>query len=172
MLFEATHVPGEASDWYCDGSTRLARPLGPAVDLGADVVVVVSCSSLARTRARPDAAIDPEPDLGDVFVNVLDALMADVFLDDLERCQAEGLDCAVVAPDTAEVIGTIARRVMADRYGGPTGLLRSDCQLVDWALGGGSPRQAELLSDLLFDDRFVTEAMAVGAADSRRVIES
>lgn len=172
LLFEATHVPtpDDAAGWYCDGSTRLARPVTLAVDAGADDIVVVSCNSLDRTRDRPEGDIEQEPDLGDVLVNVLEALMTDVLDDDLERC-AGSAELSVFAPDDPTVIATIARHVLREHYGSPLDLVRSDYPLIDWALGGDSPRQAELLSYLLFDQAFISEAMEHGADDARRALE-
>lgn len=173
LLFEATYVarPESAAGWYCDGSTRLNRPVTPAIDAGADDVVVVSCHALARTRSRPAADDAQEPDLGDVVVNVLEALMTDVLDDDLERCD-ERADLTVIAPDDPAVLADIARHVLDDHYGSPLDLLRSDYPLIDWALGGDSPRQAELLSYLLFDPEFISEAMARGADDARRFLDN
>ena len=171
LLFEATKVtsPADAAGWYCDGSTRLARPLAPVLDAGADDVVLVSATSLARAERRPGLGVDQEPDLADVAVNVLDALVRDVLVDDLDRCRRRA-SCLVVAPESPETIGALAREVVEDRYRGPAGLLRSDLPLVDWALGGESPRQAELLSYLLFDPVFIAAAMDQGAGDARRAL--
>lgn len=47
----------------------------------------------------------------------------------------------------------------------------ADFPLIDWALGGESPRQAELLSYLLFDPVFVAAAVEQGASDARRAID-
>jgi NTE family protein len=172
LLFEATRVdePREAAGWYCDGSTRLGRPVTPILDAGADDLVVVSTTSLAPARGRPDPSAEHEPDLADVAVNVLDALVRDVLVDDLERCRRRA-PCLVVAPEDPHAIGRLAREVVDAKYRRPTGLLRSDFPLIDWALGSRSPRQSELLSYLLFDPDFIAGAMALGAADARRALE-
>ena len=88
LLFEATRIdePEEAAGWYCDGSTRLSRPVTPCCDAGADDLVVVSTTSLDIAEAHPEAP-EQEPDLADVAVNVLEALVRDVLVDDLDRCR-------------------------------------------------------------------------------------
>ncbi|WCO68394.1 patatin-like phospholipase family protein [Iamia majanohamensis] len=173
LLFEATHVedPPEAAGWYSDGSTRLSRPVSPVIDAGADDVVVVSTTGLGEVPDHTGAR-EAEPDLADVGVNVLEALVRDVLIDDLDRCHRQhDVDCLVVAPEDPLALGDLARQVMDDRHRHPTGALRSDLPLIDWALGSESPRQGELLSYLLFDPDFVAGAMELGAADARRALE-
>ncbi|MFP5322934.1 MAG: patatin-like phospholipase family protein [Acidimicrobiia bacterium] len=171
ILFEATRVdePADQRGWYCDGSTRLSRPIGPAVDAGADDVVVVSATSLAAATRRPDLDVDQEPDLADVVVNVLDSLVQDALVDDVERCR-EHASIQLVAPETPAALSDIARGVLRDQHRGVRKALTSDIPFIDWALGGESPRQAELLSYLLFDPAFIRPAMALGAADARAAL--
>lgn len=171
ILFEATRVDEPVDDrgWYCDGSTRLSRPIGPAIDAGADDVVVVSATSLAAATRRPDIDVDQEPDLADVVVNVLDSLVQDALLDDVERC-ADRASIELVAPEAPAVLGDIAREVVRNQHRGVLRTLASDIPFIDWALGGESPRQAELLSYLLFDPAFIRPAMARGADDARAAL--
>ncbi len=170
LLFEATHVEGPdgAAGWYCDGSTRLSRPVTPTRDAGADDLVVVSTTGMGLA---PEDGVGPEdePDLADVAVNVLEALVRDALVDDLERCGGAEA-CLVVAPEDPLALGDLAREVMNSRHRRPTGALRSDLPLIDWALGSESPRQGELLSYLLFDPDFVAGAMELGAADARAAL--
>ena len=171
LLFEATRIdePEEAAGWYCDGSTRLSRPVMPCCDAGGDDLVVVSTTSLDMAAAHPDAP-EQEPDLADVAVNVLEALVRDVLVDDLERV-GEEVPTLVVAPGPL-ALGDLARQVMDDKHRRPTGALRSDLPLIDWVLGSESPRQGELLSYLLFDPDFIEGAMELGAADARKALEA
>ncbi len=172
LMFEITHVsdPAEAEGWYSDGSTRLTRPVTPALDAGADDVIVVSTTGLGEVPEETGSP-ETEPDLADVAVNVLESMVRDVLVDDLERCCGEGgADCLVVAPEDPLALGDLARQVMDDKHRRPIGPLRSDLPLIDWALGSESPRQGELLSYLLFDPDFVAGAMGLGAADARRAL--
>ena len=77
VLFPSVHVdePAEAAGWYVDGATRCRAPLAPALELGADRVVVVGTADCAR-RCRPR----PGPvavDLGDAGATLLGAVMDD-----------------------------------------------------------------------------------------------
>ena len=83
--FPSVHVdePAEAEGWYVDGATRRRAPLAPALELGADRVVVVGTGGL-----RPPA--DPEldrvaVDLGDAGATLLGAVMDDPLRHDLRR---------------------------------------------------------------------------------------
>ena len=173
LLFSATRVdhPPQASGWYCDGSTRLTRPVTPLLDAGADDLVVVSSSSLEARPPQPGHDDVDEPDLADVVVNVLDAMVGDVLADDLERCRSRA-GCLLVAPRDPLAIPELAREVVEANHRGATSLLRSDYPLVDWALGAESPRQAELLSYLLFDPDFLGAALELGAEDARRALST
>jgi NTE family protein len=65
VLFPSVHVdePAEAAGWYVDGATRRRAPLAPALELGADRVVVVGTGGL---RPPPDPELDRlAVDLGD-----------------------------------------------------------------------------------------------------------
>jgi len=69
-VFPAVHVerPRGARGWYFDGGTHLNTPIKPALELGAERVVVVAVSPMAPGPAslagerRPDAARGRRPD--------------------------------------------------------------------------------------------------------------
>ena len=102
-------------------------------------------------------------------MNVLDSLVQDALLDDVERC-ADRASIELVAPEAPAVLGDIAREVVRNQHRGVLRTLASDIPFIDWALGGESPRQAELLSYLLFDPAFIRPAMARGADDARAAL--
>ena len=55
VLFPSVHVdePAEAAGWYVDGATRRRAPLAPALELGADRVVVVGTGGLRPPAQTP-----------------------------------------------------------------------------------------------------------------------
>jgi NTE family protein len=78
----------------------------------------------------------------------------------------------LVAPERRGRIAEIAEQVFAERYAGLKGLLRPDLPAVSRLLGGGrSKARGELLSFLLFDERFVELLIAQGAEDARRWLD-
>jgi NTE family protein len=101
LLFPPVHVadPARASGWYLDGGLRLNTPIKPALDLGADRLVVIATSAITE-RADPaedepishngrDAHRRDEhgrggpPDLGDVALTMLHGKLVDPLIEDL-----------------------------------------------------------------------------------------
>jgi NTE family protein len=196
VLFPAVRVttPASARGYYVDGGTRLNTPLKPALDLGAGRIVIVGFEPL-RARRRP-ADRDHRPHLGEIVANVLDGLLLDQVNADLRRLAAinlffaaspgdapsqaarvyresRGRDiyrriaCAVVTPSRRRELGEIADRVFREHYGGWRGLLHPDYLVLGRLLGAGASR-GELLSFLLFDERFIAELIEAGRRDARR----
>ena len=191
VLFPSIKVtePESAAGWYVDGATRRRVPLAPALELGADRVVIVGTGSLRP--ADPDPEQDQTAvDLGDGGATLLGAVMDDPLRHDLRMLHvgqrprrqrrgrrppqpAPGRDRAPAVPGHP-VRGHRAphrRRARRHRHGGLPGQPRHGCappldpdlQLVHRLLGSDSPLQGELLSYLLFDPDFFTEAAALGA---------
>ena len=198
VLFPSVHVdePAEAAGWYVDGATRRRAPLAPALELGADRVVVVGTGGL-----RPPA--DPEldrlaVDLGDAGATLLGAVMDDPMRHDLRRLAelnaltedpelapvlhrhrtARGrspyrtVPYVAVAPADGEEIARTAMEIFRANHGS---LLRTlgdpDLQVMHRLLGSDSPLQGELLSYLLFDPDFFAAASAFGHRDALRWVE-
>ena len=199
VLFPSVHVdePAEAAGWYVDGATRRRAPLGPAIELGAERIVVVGTGG-----QRPPGA-DPEldrlaVDLGDAGATLLGAVMDDPLRHDLRRLAelnalTEDAEVApvldrhraslgrspyrtvpyvAVAPEDGEELARTAMQVFRANHGS---LLRTlgdpDLQIMHRLLGSDSPLQGELLSYLLFDPDFFAAASAFGCRDAQRWIE-
>ena len=85
LLFPSVEIttPRRARGHYIDGGTRLNSPIKPALDLGADRVIVVGLEPFAQARGR---RVSPRmPGIADVAANVLDGLLVDQVADDLRR---------------------------------------------------------------------------------------
>ena len=198
VLFPAVHVdePAEAAGWYVDGATRRRAPLAPALELGADRVVVVGTGGL---RPPADTELDRAAvDLGDAGATLLGAVMDDPLRHDLRRLgelnaltqdaevapvlerhrAARGRSAyrtvpyVAVAPEDGEEIARTAMQVFRANHGS---LLRTlgdpDLQIMHRLLGSDSPLQGELLSYLLFDPDFFAAASALGHRDALRWLE-
>jgi NTE family protein len=197
LLFPTVEVttPREAHGHYADGGTRLNSPIKPALNLGADKVIVIGLEPFAPAGGRPSSPRGPG--LADVAANVLDGLLVDQVAQDLRRLAAinsffvedastgtlhsprayrlarghqpyRPISYALVAPARRGAIGTLADEVFERRYGGLRGLRDLDYVVMSRALGGSAHARGELLSFLLFDHVFISELIAMGRRDAKR----
>lgn len=197
MLFPTVEVstPRQARGHYADGGTRLNSPIKPALNLGADKVIVIGLEPFAPAGGRPSSPRGPS--IADVAANVLDGLLVDQVAQDLRRLAtinsffvedavtgtmrsprayrlARGykpyrpISYALVAPRRRGAIGKLAEEVFERRYGGWRGLRDLDYVVMARALGGGTHARGELLSFLLFDHVFISELIAMGQRDANR----
>jgi NTE family protein len=196
MLFKPVQVrrPTAAAGWYIDGGTRLNTPIKPALDLGADKVIVVGFDPLSRD-GHETAPETQRPSVMDVVANALDGLLLDEVRADMTRLaavnafyvddtgagpvaaarayrEARGrhayrrIGYAFIAPPTRELFATTAREVLSERYGGLRGLARADHLAAMRLLGPGRQSTAELASFLLFDEEYIARLIAAGRRDA------
>ncbi len=197
LLFAPVRVdePAEAADFYVDGATRLNTPLSPALNLGADRVIVVGFEPLGH-RAGHEAGRAPRvPRISDVVSNIVDGLLVDQINDDLHSLvtlnetlaaprsraarvagqirSARGrpgyrrIEYALVSPERRGELGELAAEVLDRRYSGWRALLRPDFPVLSRLLGGDQTRaRGELLSFLLFDDLYFDLLMEAGKRDA------
>ncbi|MGH3318305.1 MAG: patatin-like phospholipase family protein, partial [Nocardioidaceae bacterium] len=198
-LFPSIRVdePDEVAGWYVDGATRRRVPLAPALELGADRVVVVGTGGLHP----PDPAdLDRfgAVDIGDGVATLLGAVMDDPVRHDLRRlaevnAMAEDADLApilrrhreardsppyrsvpyiAVAPEDGEELARAAMEVFRANHGSLRRTLGDpDMQVMHRLLGSDSPLQGELLSYLMFDRDFFDAAADFGRRDARRWLD-
>ncbi|MCB0864307.1 MAG: patatin-like phospholipase family protein [Solirubrobacterales bacterium] len=196
-IFPPVEVPGRgrAAGHFVDGATRLNAPIRPAIDLGAERIIVISFEPLVS--GAPGRVGSRKPGFADVAANVLDGLMADqivadvgrlvavnsFFAEDIERSsgaarayrRARGrrpwrkIPYALVAPRERRHLARLAERVLKERYGGLRALRDLDVALMARAMGGG-PSRGELLTFLFFDEQFIAALIDAGRRDARRWI--
>jgi NTE family protein len=200
LLFPPVEVtePEAAADWYMDGGTRLNSPIKPALNLGADKVIVIGFEPFAERPAIPDTPSAPV--LSDVAVNVLEGLLLDRVSADLRRLVAvnqffvEGaasgpssaarayrtskgrnpyskVSYALVAPAERGELGRVAERVFQKRYTGWRALRSPDYPVMSRLLGGRARSRGELLSFLMFDEVFIGELLDAGRRDAQNWLD-
>ena len=85
ILFPPVRVehPREARGWYFDGGTRLNTPIKPALDLGAERLIVIATDSVAEPTKRPGRHEAAPPDFGDGALHVLQGMLVDPVVEDM-----------------------------------------------------------------------------------------
>ena len=186
--------PERARGWYVDGGTRLNTPIKPALDLGADRLVVVAVDSIAGPVMEPET--DPDelapPDLGDGALQLLEGTLVDPLIEDMRTLgnineffagnemtgprmyrlvRGKGpyrrIPYIFVGPAKRGAVGELAARVFTEQYGGLKRLRDPALLLMNELIGGVSHNHAELLSLLLFDPAFAAELIELGRHDAR-----
>ena len=177
-LFPAVLVdaPEHARGWYFDGGTRLNTPIKPALELGADRVVVIGLNSVAPGPEQ--LASMKRPDLFAASAQVMHGLIVDRLVEDMRELAAENvpdgddhriIPYVFVAPKERDEIGAIAARVWRENYSGVGGLVRDrDLSLLGrFVAGGDDPVHGELLSLLFFSPDFARELIELGQRHAR-----
>jgi NTE family protein len=194
ILFPPVRIsePAAAAGWFVDGGTRLNTPIKPAVDLGADRVVVVGTGSVALPSKRAGRHEAPAPDFGVGALHLLQGALSDPLVEDMRRLgeinmfyadparspavarhrEARGrppyrpIHYMFVGPRSPDAIAELARECFQSRYGGLGALRSPDIALISRLIGARSPTHGELLSYLLFDREFTRALIALGKADA------
>jgi NTE family protein len=197
LLFPTVYVesPRSARGHYLDGGVRLNSPIKPALNLGAERVIVIGLEPFGPNGGRPLASRTPA--ISDVISNILDGLLVDQVAADLRRLAAVNsffvedairgprssprvyrlarghqpyrpISYALVAPRRHGEIGRLAESVLNRRLRGLRSLRDLDYLLMSRALGARHGAHGDLLSFLLFDREYLDGLMRMGARDARR----
>ncbi len=182
--------PREARGWYGDGGVRLNAPLKPALELGADRVIVIGLNSSLTADAPP-----VRPDAVDGAAQLLQVVLGDQIADDVATLAAVNetlvpdgsspgrvrarhagrrtIPYIFVAPSDRLAIGRLAREVYERHYAGITGLVRnSNLALLGRVVSAErSAVHGELLSYLFLARQFIDELIALGRRDGERWLQ-
>jgi NTE family protein len=200
LLFPPVRIerPAACRGWYVDGGTRLNTPIKPALDLGADRLVVIATDAIAEPSGAHGRHECEPPDFGDGALHLLKGALHDSLIEDLrmlgninlyftDPAQAPAaleyravrgkppyrrVPYIFVAPERPGAIGELAIEVFHRRYAGLKGLRSPDIPLLNRLLGGDSPTHGELLSYLLFDREFIDALIEMGQRDAWRALKS
>jgi NTE family protein len=155
------------ADWHIDGGVRLNVPVKPALELGADRVVIVGTTP---DPDRPVAAAnaDGTTDVFDVAGATMSCLLNDRIAEDVRSLRRTNtlvrasrgdqqtayrvIPHLVLGPPDDRIIPEQASRVYRERYGGWRQL--ADLGVLGRLIGGSAATRGELLSYLLFDAAF------------------
>jgi NTE family protein len=185
ILFSPVRVtePAAADAWYLDGGTRLNTPIKPAIDQGADRVIVIAVDAIDTAPAsRPHAT---PPEFGDALAHLLQGALVDPLVEDLRRMASvnalvgEGADDGrrripyiVIAPPERDTISALALQTLRKRYRGLRALRSPELTLLVRLLGGHGANRGVLLSMILFDNHFIEALMQQGRDDARRWLDN
>lgn len=198
ILFAPVRIdqPHEARGWYVDGGVRLNAPIKPALDLGADRLVVVGTASISEPDLEPGRHDSEAPGLRAATLNLLHGALVDPLVEDLRALGninvffSDGAPGAqryresrskrpyrtipymFVGPRTPSVIGALASETFRECYGGVRALRSPDFALLHRLLGGAGPMEGELLSLLYFDPPFIERLVDLGASDARAWLDA
>ncbi len=187
VIFPAVEVAEPASHrgWYGDGGLRLNAPLEPALELGAERVIVIGLNSAVIPEEVPKPT---RPDLFDGASSLL-SVLADQLTTDVARlteineaiqhgAERDGTRHKVpymfVVPSDRLTIGRIAVEVYKRRYQSLRALLRTPNlallgRITDAAR---NPMHGELYSYLFLCREFVDEMIDLGRADAQRWLDA
>ena len=200
ILFPPVHItqPRAAAGWYVDGGTRLNTPIKPAIDLGADRVVVIGTGSISPVPKHEGRNLAPAPDFGVSALHLLQGALSDPLVEDLRKlgdvnafyANGSGSQSALrhrrtrgrppyrpipfifIAPPKPSAIAELAMRCYRERYGGLKALRSLDLAALSRLLGTASPTHGELLSYLLFDREFIRALIEMGRRDAQAWLDA
>jgi NTE family protein len=174
IIFPAVRL---GDSWHGDGGIRLTAPLSPALHLGAERILAISTSHAKtfeeagqhQTVGYPPPAQILGQLMSAVFLDVMDedALRlqrSNEFLRDLppeQRRRYRPVDLVIVRP--SRDLSTLAARYEPLLPRGFRFLMRS--------LGTRETSRPDFLSLLMFEQNYLREMIAVGAADAEKRIE-
>jgi NTE family protein len=175
--------PKDVAGWYFDGGTRLNTPIKPALELGADRVIVIGLNSLAPAPASTERG-----DLFDGASQLIQGLLVDPLVNDVQTLAQTNATLSpsghtvngnrrlvpyiFVAPKSPNRIGEIASEVYQNSYSGLSGLRRSrDLYLLGRLIGASrNSTRGELFSYLFFAHEFTKRLLELGQQDAQRWI--
>jgi NTE family protein len=163
FLFPAVRL---GDGYYGDGAMRQREPLSPAINLGADRVLVIGVRA-----SDPDPHDVIEPSFGQIFGFMLDTLFSSSLHNEMERLErdnrlieAAGTAAGGLRPIRAVLIEpSIDPGLVVARH---ASRMPFAVRLLMRTLGAANRGGQMLLSYLLFDGAYTADLIALGYADA------
>jgi NTE family protein len=193
LAFPAQWIEGAAEGWYIDGGIHLNTPLKPAIDLGADRILVIGGTPFdiaeAPERSKPPNVMDGSGEiLHALLVDSLRADLAALVRTNLQIGSGGGASPAAAAAAAATPTANSAWRVVRFCALNPSDDGLRDAAAQSWpsgplplvrSLGGYGAlgpvtaqrqRPGQFLSYLCFTPEFISAAISMGIADAQQLV--
>ena len=175
FIFPATSLPfGESAEYFGDGSMRQIAPIGPAIYLGAERVLVIGAGQLGRPGVL--GGMDPEvyPSLAQIAGHAMASIFLDALASDIERLERINTIASQMTHAQQRVLGLrpIESLVISpsERLDGIAaqyvGALPKPVRALLEVLGARRGNGAGLASYLLFESAYTSVLIDLGFADT------
>jgi NTE family protein len=157
-------------EFYGDGAMRQVAPLSPAIQLGAERLLVIGVRAPGVRSVSPAPAATA-PSFGEIFGFMLDTLFMDGIQSDLERLEHDNQLLEAVG-GRAGGLRTIRTLVITPREDfGPiaakhAGQVPRALRVLLRTMGAANAGGSTLLSYLMFQGAYTRELIALGYADA------
>jgi NTE family protein len=151
-----------ADGYYGDGAMRQTSPLGSAVHLGAERLLVIGVAERRRETVATQAP-PPEPSYGRMFGFMLDSLFTDHVDVDIERIALHNRAPGVRAIESMIIRPSRPLLPIAHRH---IARLPRSLRVLLRTIGAGGAAGTQLMSYLMFESAFTRDLIALGVADA------
>ncbi|WP_437774997.1 patatin-like phospholipase family protein [Sorangium sp. So ce1097] len=193
VLFPPTWLGSQhRGRYYVDGGLRLNAPLKPAIEFGANGIIVISTDS-RRYGASAAVSTDRIPSIQDHILQAMRLITSDRMIEEvaalvqnnavLRAFSENQLEPKVVrqekpipvvfgGPSGHNDVGSVAARALEDILRGTRKLGHLDLHLL-YMLTSTSPySRPDVLSYILFEPQFINAAIQAGIEDADELIEN
>ncbi len=170
LIFPAAQL---GHTWHGDGGIRLAAPLSPAVNLGADRIIAISTSiEPGQSEANRPTENYPPP------ATVLSVMLDSVFLDLLDSDAAElrRMNRLVTEYPKSRELGLRRVEALVIRPSQDLGVIATEFEHelpralrhIIRGLGSRDTNRSDVIATLLFQPRFIRKMLEIGERDGEQ----
>jgi NTE family protein len=165
------------SGWYGDGGIRLASPLSPALQLGANRILAISTRYAKSLDEADESATEGYPPPAQILGQLMNAIFLDVLDEDALRLLRSNALLAKIPPEERQghrIVDLVVMRPSQDlgklvaRY---EPQLPRGFRFLTRSLGTRETTSPDLLSLLMFQPDYLQKLIEIGEADAEARIE-